>query len=111
MVLMAAIQTTRDERRYEAAMLRTFGARKSIVFAGLASEFVMLGFLAGALGAFGASLCGALLATQVFDLPLRINPAVWVAGIVAGMLLVGISGTLATRKAVSQSPVSVLRKA
>ncbi|NNF52146.1 MAG: FtsX-like permease family protein [Gammaproteobacteria bacterium] len=110
MVLMAAIQTTRDERRYEAAMLRTFGARKSVVFAGLASEFIMLGMLAGALGAFGASLCGALLATQVFDLPLNINPAVWLTGIVAGILLVGISGTLATRNAVSQSPVTVLRK-
>ncbi len=111
MVLMAAIQTTRDERCYEAAILRTLGARKSVVLAGLASEFVVLGLLAGALGAFGASLCGVLLATQVFDLPLKINPVVWLTGLVAGMLLVGISGTLATRKAVAQSPVTVLRKA
>lgn len=110
MVLMAAIQTTRDERRYESAMLRTLGARKAVVFAGLASEFLVLGLLAGVLGAFGASLCGALLATQVFDLPLKINPLVWLVGLVAGMLLVGISGTLATRRAVSESPVTVLRK-
>lgn len=111
MVLMAAIQTTRDERRYEAAMLRTLGARKSVVFAGLASEFIMLGMLAGVLGAFGATLSGGLLATQVFDLPFTINPAVWLTGLIAGMLLVGVSGTLATRKAVGQSPVTVLRKA
>lgn len=110
MVLLAAIQTTRDERRYEAAMLRTFGARKSVVFAGLASEFIMLGCLAGLLGALGASICGALLATQVFELPFAINPAVWLIGMLAGMLLVGISGILATRKAVAQSPVTVLRK-
>lgn len=111
MVLMAAVQTTRDDRRYEAAILRTLGARKRVVLAGLASEFVALGLLAGVLAAFGATLCGVLLATQVFDLPLKINPLIWLAGTVAGMLLVGISGTLATRKAASQSPVAVLRKA
>lgn len=111
MVLIAAVQTTRDERRYEAAMLRTLGARKRTVFAGLASEFVALGLLAGVLAAAGATLSGILLATQVFELPAKINPLIWVVGLVAGMLLVGISGTLAARRAVAAAPVSVLRQA
>ncbi len=111
MVLIAAVQTTSDERRYEAAMLRTLGAKKRVVFAGLASEFLALGMLAGLLAAAGATVSGALLATQVFDLPLAINPLVWAGGLVGGMLLVGVSGILAARKSVQESPVLVLRKA
>lgn len=110
MVLIAAVQTTRDERRYEAAMLRTLGARKRVVFAGLASEFIALGLLAGVLAATGATVSGVLLATRVFELPATINPMIWVTGLLAGMLLVGISGTLAARKSVAASPVSVLRQ-
>lgn len=110
MVLLAAVQTTREERRYESAMLRTLGARKNVVLAGLASEFVALGLLAGVLAAAGATLSGVLLATQVFDLPVAFNPIIWLVGLAAGTLLVGISGTLATRNAVRQSPVSVLRR-
>ncbi len=70
-VLLAAIQSTRDERRYESAMLRTLGARRRVVLAGVASEFVALGMLAGVLAAIGATLAGWLLAKEVFDLQLH----------------------------------------
>ena len=51
MVLLAAVQATRDERRYESAMLRTLGASRRIVFQGVAAEFTALGLLAGLLAA------------------------------------------------------------
>ena len=51
MVLLAAVQSTRDERRYESAMLRTLGASRSVVFQGVASEFIVLGALSGLLAA------------------------------------------------------------
>ena len=47
MVLLAAVQATRDERRYESAMLRTLGASRRVVFQGVAAEFTALGLLAG----------------------------------------------------------------
>ena len=47
MVLLAAVQATRDERRYESAMLRTLGASRSVVFQGVAAEFIVLGALPG----------------------------------------------------------------
>ena len=108
-VLIAAIQTTREERRYESAMLRTLGARKRVVLAGLATEFAVLGLLAGVLAASGATLSAALLARD-FDLPLSINPMLWAYGILAGVLLVGVTGTLATRSAVNEAPVHILRR-
>lgn len=108
-VLLAAIQATRDERRYESAMLRTLGASRRTVLQGVAAEFTTLGLLAGTLAAFGASAAGYFLATRLFNLQYSVDPLVWVAGLVSGALLVGISGTLATRSVVNHPPVATLR--
>ena len=109
MVLLAAVQATGDERRYESAMLRTLGASRSVVFQGIAAEFIVLGALAGLLAAAGATAVGYLLAKQVFDLQYSPNPWVWVIGIVGGAALVGTAGILAARSVVSHPPMESLR--
>jgi len=109
-VLLAAIQATRDERRYESAMLRTLGARRRVVLAGVASEFTALGMLAGVLAAIGATVAGWLLATEVFDLEYTIDPWVWVIGLVAGAVIVGGAGTFAARNVINHPPISTLRE-
>jgi putative ABC transport system permease protein len=108
-VLLAAVQSTRDERRYESAMLRTLGARRGTVLQGVAAEFSALGFLAGTLASFGATGIGWVLARRVFSLQFTLDPAVWLIGIVCGTLLVGLSGTLATRRVVNTPPIATLR--
>jgi putative ABC transport system permease protein len=108
-VLLAAVQSTRDERRYESAMLRTLGARRSTVLSGVAAEFSALGFLAGTLAAFGATGVGWILAHRLFSLQFAIDPWVWVVGLVCGTVLVGVSGTLATRRVVNTPPIVTLR--
>ena len=50
-VLLAAVQATREERRFEVALLRTLGASRRRVLAALVVEFVSLGVLAGLLAA------------------------------------------------------------
>ena len=92
MVLLAAVQATRDERRYESAMLRTLGATRRVVFQGVAAEFIVLGALAGLLAAAGATAVGYLLAKQVFDLQYSPDPWVWLIGIVGGAAMVGSAG-------------------
>jgi putative ABC transport system permease protein len=109
-VLLAAVQSTRDERRYESAMLRTLGASRRTVLQGVAAEFSALGFLAGTLAAFGATSIGWVLARRLFSLPYTLDPWVWVVGLVCGTLLVGISGTLATRRVVNTPPIVTLRE-
>ena len=64
-VLLAAVQSTRDERRYESAMLRTLGASRGTVLQGVAAEFSALGFLSGTLAAFGATGVGWILARRL----------------------------------------------
>jgi putative ABC transport system permease protein len=111
MVLLAAVQSTRDERRYESAMLRTLGASRSVVLQGVAAEFTALGLLAGLLAACGATVAGYFLAREVFNLKYAVDPWVWIVGMLGGALLVGIAGVLATRSAVTQPPVETLRQA
>ncbi|MBT8445346.1 MAG: ABC transporter permease, partial [Gammaproteobacteria bacterium] len=45
-VLLAAIQATRDERRFESALLHTLGTQRRTILQGLAVEFTVLGSLA-----------------------------------------------------------------
>lgn len=109
MVLLAAIQATRDERMFESAVLRTLGARRSVVLQGVAAEFAALGFLAGTLAAVGAGTIGYLLATRLFQLDYVPGFGLLASGFVAGALLVGVTGTLAVRSVVNESPVATLR--
>lgn len=110
-VLLAAIQITRDERRFESAILHTLGAGRRTILLGIAIEFVALGSLAGLLASIGATGVGLLLAERVFQLDYQVSPWLWFAGWFAGAAIVGLTGTLATRKAVTEPPVAVLREA
>jgi putative ABC transport system permease protein len=108
-VLLAAVQSTRDERRYESAILRTLGASRGTVLQGVAAEFSALGFLSGTLAAFGATGVGWVLARWLFSLQYTLDPWLWVVGLVCGTILVGLSGTVATRRVVNTPPVHTLR--
>ncbi len=109
-VLLAAIQSTRDERRYESAMLRTMGASRRIVLQGVAAEFIVLGLLAGLLGAFAATVVGFYLSTEIFNLKYSLDPNVWGVGMLAGVLLVGLTGIAVTRSVVNHPPAATLRE-
>jgi len=108
-VLVAAVQASREERRYESAMLRTLGANRSTVLKGLLAEFASLGVLSGFMAAAGASIAGIFIAKRVLQIPYTPDPLVWVYGVVGGGLLVCFAGWLATRSVVNQPPVLTLR--
>jgi len=109
LVMLAVVQSTREERLYESAMLRTLGARRRVVLAGVAVEFAALGLISGILAAAGASGVAWLLARRVFQLEFVADPWVWVAGLAAGLFVVGGTGVLATRTVVTHPPANVLR--
>jgi len=110
-VLFAAVQSTIDERRFESAMLRALGASRRTVFFGVMAEFAALGLAAGVLASAGASILAAVVAVQLFQLPVELNPLLWVVGLSAGVFLVCISGFFAARSAVNAAPADVLRLA
>jgi putative ABC transport system permease protein len=108
-VLLAAVQSTREERRYESAMLRTLGASRRTVLSGVLVEFALIGAMAGAVSAAVASAGGYFLATRLLEIPYRADIMLCVQGAGLGAVLVCIAGYLSTRSALSQSPMSVLR--
>jgi putative ABC transport system permease protein len=108
-VLLAAVQSSRDERRYESAMLRTLGASRSTVVQGVLAEFATLGSLSGLLAAFGASVAAYFLTTQWLELRYALELLPWIEGVVGGTLLVAAGGWLATRSVVNQPPLTTLR--
>ncbi|HET7370091.1 MAG TPA: FtsX-like permease family protein [Gammaproteobacteria bacterium] len=110
LVLLAAIQATRDERRYESALLRTLGAGRAAVRKGIVAEFAMLGVLAGGLGGAAALGAGWLLVSQVFDLPYRADPWIVPAGLVGGAIIIVGTGLAATRRAINRPPVETLTR-
>lgn len=110
LVLLAAIQSSRDERRFESAVLRTLGATRRTVLVGVAAEFLLLGLLAGLLAVLAAGALEWLLATKVFEMPWRPDPLLALTGGLLGTLLVGVTGVLATRDVVTHPPVETLRR-
>jgi putative ABC transport system permease protein len=109
-VLLAAVQATRDERRYESAMLRTLGASRSAVRTGVLVEFALLGLLAGLVSVLAASVGAYFIATRVLDAAYTPNPWLWLGGLGLGATLVCAAGWMATRSALSQPPMSTLRQ-
>jgi len=108
-VLLAAVQSSRDERRYESAMLRTLGASRATVVQGVLAEFATLGALSGLIAAAGASLAAYFLTTRWLELRYAFDLLPWGVGVVGGALLVAAGGWLATRAVVSQPPLTTLR--
>jgi putative ABC transport system permease protein len=109
-VLLAAVQVTRDERRYESAMLRTLGASRRTVISGVLLEFLLIGALAGVMAAAAASTGSYFVSTRLLDLPFKPEPLLWLGGALGGAALVCIAGYLATRSALLQPPMATLRQ-
>jgi putative ABC transport system permease protein len=108
-VLIAAVQASRDQRRTEIAILRTHGASRRRVRTMLAAEFATLGALAGSIAAAGALITGWAITTRVLDLPYSFNPEILFIGIGGGALGIAIAGLLATRHLLAERPLAVLR--
>jgi len=109
-VLYAAIQANRDQRRFESAVLRTLGARKSTLLTGLLAEFATLGALAGLLAGVSATALAWLLAETVFGFEYQLDIGIVLTGLAAGISIVVIAGLLGTRSVLTQPPVRSLRE-
>ena len=65
--------------------------------------------IAGILAATSAGALGIFLSREFFDLVYLPGPLLGLYGLLIGAVVVGVSGTLATRSVVSEPPVSTLR--
>ncbi|HET9734555.1 MAG TPA: FtsX-like permease family protein [Burkholderiales bacterium] len=109
LVLYSALVATEDERRREAAVMRVYGASRAQVTGSQRTEFLAMGLVAGVLATLGAAVIGQLLARRVFELDLPPSPELWIAGPLAGVLLLSLNAWLSARKVLTASPALTLR--
>jgi putative ABC transport system permease protein len=109
LVLVASVLSSIDERVREHALLRTLGAPRRLIVGALATEFAVLGALAGLLAAFGAEISLFVLQWKVFGLANTFHPWIFLAGPACGVAIIGTLGLLATRRVLTTPPVIVLR--
>jgi len=109
LVLYSALVATEDERRREAAVMRVYGASRAHVTGSQRAEFLAMGLVAGVLATLGAAAIGQLLARRVFELDLPPGAGLWLAGPLAGVLLLSLNAWLSARKVLSASPALTLR--
>ncbi|EVT71240.1 MULTISPECIES: ABC transporter permease [unclassified Stenotrophomonas] len=111
LVLLAALQATAGERRYDSAVLRTLGATRRQLRGAVLVEFGALGALAALLAVGAAAVIGVAVSQKVFELPL-LPP--WPGLLLGGLLGIGLSllaGWLGTRRILHTPPALALREA
>jgi putative ABC transport system permease protein len=109
MVLYAALQASYDERIYELALLRAFGARRRQLTAALLTEFAALGAIAGLLAGLGTAGISWALARFVFHLDYFPDPSLLVWGLAVGSIGVALTGRLGTAGALRRPALEALR--
>ena len=109
-VLLAALQTTNDERSYESALLSSLGANRHQILSGLVAEFVCLGLVAGFMAALAATALEAVIANLVFKMDIMVNPWVWLVAPLISVAVIVAGGLAGTRKVLNTPPMVVLRK-
>jgi putative ABC transport system permease protein len=110
-VLYAAIAGAREEREYEAAVMRVLGAHRNRILSLQLTEFALAGALAGLFAAAGANALGYVLAHRVLHLDYLSSSWDWAVGIMGGAIGVGAAGWLGVRQVLDAPPLQTLRKA
>ena len=108
-VLLAALEATRDERRQESALIRTLGADNAMVRRGLLIEYSVMAMIAALLATLGSALTGWLLAAELFEFAYRPSPVLFILGFVVAAILVVGSGWAGNRSVLATPPVRILR--
>lgn len=111
LVLLAALQATAGERRFDSAVLRTLGARHGQLRGAVLVEFGALGLLAAILAVGAAALIGTLVSRQLFELALSPPWTSLLAGGALGVLLSLVAGWSGTRRILRTPPALALREA
>ncbi|HEY9100806.1 ABC transporter permease [Chitinimonas sp.] len=108
-VLYAATLATHDERKREAAILRTLGAAGAVVKQAASAELLLVGGLAGLLAAGAALGIGAAAAIQLFELPARISWWLLPTGLLLGALAARLAATPLLNRVLKTPPLRALR--
>lgn len=108
-ILASGVMATRFRRIREVAILKTLGATRRRVANMFSAEFLILGSVAGLMGAILASGFSGLLLERVLDAEFQFDAAANAICVVATALLANLAGWLSSFRILGRKPLEVLR--
>ncbi|HEX7928747.1 MAG TPA: FtsX-like permease family protein, partial [bacterium] len=109
-ILLGAIATTKYQRLREAVLLKTLGATRGMVARILALEYLLLGALAGLIGATAAAALSYGLVTWVFEGRWFFSLPSYLSAWAISTVLVTGTGLLSSADVLMRKPLEVLRE-
>ncbi|MFA3790107.1 ABC transporter permease [Aliiglaciecola sp. SL4] len=110
LVLIAQVQASMDERQQELAILRTLGAKGSLIRASVIYEFLIIGSVAGLMAAFANELTLYLLQSQIFEMQGKLHFEYWIIAPLVGAITVGLLGAAGCWRLLALNTSQLLRK-
>lgn len=109
LILVGSIAMTKFQRIYEAAVLKTLGAKKKVLLMILIAEYSLLGFVAGVIGSAAAMGLSFAASRYIFDIEWNSTPEINLASVAATIVLVIVVGSLSTFDVLTKKPLGILR--
>jgi putative ABC transport system permease protein len=109
LILVGSIAMTKFQRVYEAAVLKTLGAKRRMLLTMMLAEYGLLGLVAGLVGAAAANGLSYAVARYVFEVGWAFAPTLNALGVAATVLLVCAVGALSSLDVLTRKPLSILR--
>ncbi|MFC0118455.1 ABC transporter permease [Pseudoalteromonas xiamenensis] len=109
LVLISQVQASLSERLQEVVILRTLGARGRLIKLATLFEFLLLGAIAGLVAAVVSDVALLILQKQLFELPGKLHPYVWLLGPTTGAVFVATIGYFMVAKTMRRNTQALLR--
>jgi putative ABC transport system permease protein len=109
MILASSVASTRFRRIREVVVLKTLGATRNRIAAVFSIEFLVLGLLAGVVGAIFANLLSRVLLHKM-DVPYHPEFVISGVSVIATAVLAVVTGWIASFRILGQKPLEVLRE-
>jgi putative ABC transport system permease protein len=110
LVLIAQVQASMDERQQELAILRTLGAKGSLIRQSVVFEFFIIGIVAGLMAAIANEFSLYMLQTQVFQMEPGLHLDYWGIASGAGAIVVSALGAISCWRLLSLNTTTLLRR-
>lgn len=109
-ILAGSVSAGAARRGREVALLKTLGQTRAGVLAAFTVEYVCLGLAAGFIGAAAGGVLAWVVVTQGMEIDWVFYPRTFFFTVLASAALTAIAGNAASLRALSQRPITVLRR-
>ncbi len=111
LILLGSVALTKSQRIYENAVLKTLGANRRTLAVILFTEYGLIGFLSGIIGAAFALLLSWAVTKYIFAIDWELNWNLILWGVLIETILVMLIGAGASFDVLFRKPLSILRNA